>query len=88
MRVRVVHLAIGDDGFGPNGEIDICIDIEMPLLPAIGMEIKPTRDSDYLRISHVFWDIGASDIVEAHIDRRGMVRRLSLMETLGWRRCQ
>jgi hypothetical protein len=65
---------------------DIIIDIEMPFLPAIGMDIKPTPDSDYLRVQYVFWDISTPEMVEAHIDQKGRLYPLKQMKAAGWRK--
>ena len=81
MKVRVYHQARG-----PRGIEDICIDIEMPFLPAIGMDIKPTPDSDYLRVQCFFWDISTPDMVDAHIEQEGRLETLKVALAAGWRK--
>ncbi len=81
MKVRVYHQASG-----PRGAVDVCMDIEMPFLPAIGMDIKPTPDSDYMRVQFVFWDITTPGMVEAHINQEARLYPLKEMLAEGWRR--
>lgn len=81
MNVLVHHQATA-----PGGVVDICIDCPMPFLPAIGMDIKPTPDSDYLRVQLVFWDIGKPEMVEAHITQGGRLYPLKEMLAAGWRK--
>jgi len=80
MKVRVFHQARGARGFE-----DIVIDIEMPFVPAIGTDIKPTPESDYLRVELLFWDITTPDMVEAHITQAAHLYSLKNMKAAGWR---
>jgi len=69
-----------------RGAVDIVIDIEMPFVPAIGMDIKPTPHSDYLRVQYVFWDISTPGAVEAHIEQGCRLYPLGDMKAAGWRK--
>jgi hypothetical protein len=83
MKVRVYHVC-GPKRRGGSQAEDIVIEIEMPFVPYPGLMIKPTPTSDYLKIAHVFWDIGTPDRILAHTDQEDPLYKFEDMVKQGW----
>lgn len=85
MRVRIFAVCSPKNARALHDAEDIIIDIEMPFTPFPGLLIKPTPQSDYLKIAEVFWTIEIADRCEAHSDQEEVLRPLSEMTAQGWR---
>ena len=66
---------------------DIHLDVEVPIVPTVGMMLKPYLDADYLQVADVFLDLcpgGEGLVIGLKEPETEQLRSWPEMQALGW----
>lgn len=88
MKTRIHHYSLPASPDAIHDAEDLVIEIDLPFVPVVGMELKVTQEGDFLTVQQVMWAIDKPDVLEVFVeapDDGADLRPYDEMIAQGWR---